>query len=324
MQIHVVTVSWASHKDKLEAIRNRVFCEEQGVPPELEQDGKDNDAIHILAMNEAGQSIGCARLLATGKIGRMAVLAEWRRQGIGSRLLADSVAAAQGQGFNRVFLDAQKQAQAFYKKHGFIATGGEFIEAGIAHQAMEMALPIPFEAEKGLAKPMVREQAATSEPTDAVVHHHRGESDCLSALITALGEPLRSLHIYSPRLDHLLFDTQPVVDALSAFVRRGAPAHLRVLIHSSDLIVGRGHRLLELSRRVDSKIDIRRVPDELASDIHTYVTWDRRGYWLMPDYREYDGLSNLYDPVQASRLDERFEYLWERGLNDPELRTLRL
>ena len=91
-----------------------------------------------------------------------------------------------------------------------------------------------------------------------------------------------------------------------------------------DLVECLYHRLLELSRRIDSKIDIRRVPEELASDTHTYVTWDRRGYWLMPDYREYDGLSNHYDPVQANRLDERFEYLWERGISDPELRTLRL
>ena len=114
------------------------------------------------------------------------------------------------------------------------------------------------------------------------------------------------------------------MDAISRFARRGAPAHVRVLIHTSDLIVSRGHRLLDLARRMDSKIEIRRLPDEMATDSHTYVTWDHRGYWLMPDFREYDGLSNRYDPVQANRLSERFEYLWEKSQSDPELRTLRL
>ena len=324
MQLHVVTVSWDTHKDKLMAVRNVVFCEEQGVPQELEQDGKDNDGTHFLVLNEAGQAIGCARLLASGSIGRMAVLAQWRNRGIGSRLLASTIATAQAQDLNRVFLSAQKHAEPFYKKHGFISTGGEYVEAGMVHQAMQMALPIPFEAQPGLARPEVREQPAPDQSANAELRHHRGESACLDALTRVLAEPLRSVEIYSPRLDHLLFDTREVVDALSTFVRRGAPARLRILIHSSDLVIGRGHRLLELSRRIDSKIDIRRVPEELASDTHTYVTWDRRGYWLMPDYREYDGLSNHYDPVQANRLDERFEYLWERGISDPELRTLRL
>ena len=324
MQIHVVTVPWDTHKDKLVHIRDTVFGKEQGIPKELDQDGQDPGATHVLALNEAGHGLGCARLLADGKIGRMAVLDEWRNQGIGSRLLASTLDAAKEQGLNRVFLDAQKPAEGFYRKHGFINAGDEFDEAGIPHRPMELALPIPFESEPDLAKPQVREQESTSEPDKAALQHHRGERECVAALTGLLAEPQRSMNVYSPYLDHTLFDVQEVVDGVSAFVRRGPPAHLRVLIHTSDLVVGRGHRLLELARRMDSKIEIRRVPDELASDTHTYVTWDQRGYWLMPDFREYDGLSNLYDPVQANRLDERFDYLWERSHPDPELRTLRL
>jgi len=325
MQTHVVTVSWSSHEDKLREIRDAVFHNEQGIDRDLDYDGQDAGATHILAMNEAGQAIGCARLLETGKIGRMAVLAHGRKQGIGSRLLAEAIAIAKDRGLGRVFLDAQLAAEAFYRKHGFVNAGTEFVEAGIVHQPMEVILPIAFEAPaEEIPKPAVREQPAPGESAKAALRHHRGESECLSGLLSTLGEPLRDLQIYSPHLDHFLFDAPQVVDALSAFVRRGAPAKLHVLIHTSSLIVGRGHRLLELARRMDSKIEIRRVPDELASDAHTYVTWDHRGYWLMPDYREYDGLSNLYDPVQANRLSERFEYLWHKSQIDPELRTLRL
>ena len=92
MEVHVVGVGWDSHEDKLSLIRQAVFTEEQGVPANLDLDGQDPEADHLLAINEAGQPIGCARLLPSGQIGRMAVMPDWRRRGIGSRLLAEASA----------------------------------------------------------------------------------------------------------------------------------------------------------------------------------------------------------------------------------------
>ena len=84
------------------------------------------------------------------------------------------------------------------------------------------------------------------------------------------------------------------------------------------------NRLILLARRIDSKIEIRRVPTDLATDQHSSVVIDNRGYFLLPDHREYQALANAYDPVQAERLAERFDYLWGRSETDPELRVLRL
>ena len=63
MEVHVVPVPWSTHSDQLQAVRNTVFIQEQGVPQEVEWDGHDEGATHFLALNEAGQTIGCARLL---------------------------------------------------------------------------------------------------------------------------------------------------------------------------------------------------------------------------------------------------------------------
>ena len=324
MEIHVVPVPWATHQQQLQTLRDDVFIQEQNVPREVEWDGQDEDATHFLAMNEAGQAIGCARLLPTGQIGRMAVVADQRKRGIGNRLLEEAVEEAKRQRLTKVFLHAQSHATEFYRRGGFLPTGVEFMEAGIPHVAMDMELPIPFEIPVEVAKPVVRTQESEAEPQKAELKHLHGEGDCVSALLECLQEPLRTVQIYSQFLDHALFDQLPVVDALSTFVRRGPPAQLQILIHSSQLIVSRGHRLLELARRMNSKIQMRRVPEELASDLHTCLMWDERGYWLMPDYREYEGLANLYDPVQAARLSERFGYLWNKGIEDSELRVLRL
>ena len=73
VQIHVIRADWNDHRETLRRIREAVFIDEQEVPRELEWDGEDESSHHYLAVNELGDYIGCARLMSTGQIGRMAV-----------------------------------------------------------------------------------------------------------------------------------------------------------------------------------------------------------------------------------------------------------
>jgi predicted GNAT family N-acyltransferase len=113
-----------------------VFIVEQNVAEELEWDGIDADCRHAIAEDDAGQAIGCARLLPDGHIGRVAVVAAWRGRGPGDALLERMIALARELGHKRVVVNAQTRALAFYERHGFIAFGPEFEDAGIAHRAM--------------------------------------------------------------------------------------------------------------------------------------------------------------------------------------------
>lgn len=324
MKVHVLEVDWPTHQEALRVIRTKVFVEEQRVPQELEWDGEDDVCHHFLAIDEAGRRVGCGRLMPTGQIGRMAVLKDERGKGIGRLILDAAIDKGLALGFRQLFLHAQKDAIPFYRKAGFLPEGDEFMEAGIPHQSMSLALPIPFEAPEAVPKPAIREEAAPEAAAMAELKQFLGEGECVRGLLEALAWPLRTVRLYSQELDHLLFDRPDVTEALSAFVRRGPPVRLLVLIHSSSSIVSRGHQLLELARRLDSKIEIRKVPSELAVDRHTCVITDERGYFLLPDHEEYQALANAYDPVQAERLAERFDYLWERSETDPELRVLRI
>ena len=83
-----------------QAIRRVVFIEEQGVSLADEVDGRDGEAEHLLALLD-GQPVGTARMLVageTGKIGRVAVLAAARGQGIGAALIRAAVDAPAGAG----------------------------------------------------------------------------------------------------------------------------------------------------------------------------------------------------------------------------------
>lgn len=324
MDVHILPVDWMTHKEALQAIRGAVFIEEQGVPKEIEWDGEDDVSHHFMAINEAGQRVGCGRLLPNGRIGRMAVLPEYRGQGIGRQILDAAVARASELGFRRVTLHAQLAVVDFYRKAGFLPEGDEFSEAGIQHQAMALELPIPFEAQTDVPRVEIRQEALPPEADAAEFRQFDGETESLQGLLDFLKSPSRTVRLYSQELDHSLFDRADVTDALSAFVRHGPPARLQILIHSSSSIVSRGHQLLQLARRLDSKIEIRKVPGELATDRSSFVLADERGYFLLPDHREYQAMSNAFDPVQAARLAERFDYLWDRSEADPDLRTLRI
>jgi predicted GNAT family N-acyltransferase len=132
----VRTADWSTDRERLRAVREEVFVAEQGVPLELEWDEIDPQCVHMLAEDEAGQPIGTGRLLPDGHVGRMAVLSQWRGRGIGGALLRSLMAVAAARGMREVVLNAQVQACDFYARHGFVAEGPVFAEAGIPHRCM--------------------------------------------------------------------------------------------------------------------------------------------------------------------------------------------
>ncbi|MGE5524817.1 MAG: GNAT family N-acetyltransferase [Rhodospirillaceae bacterium] len=129
-------VTWQERREALSSVRREVFIVEQGVPEELEWDEDDVRSVHVLAASTAAVPIGTGRLLPDGRIGRMAVLRSWRRRGVGSAILRALLDAARELGHEEVRLHAQTHALAFYAKHGFVAIGEQFMEAGIPHREM--------------------------------------------------------------------------------------------------------------------------------------------------------------------------------------------
>src|SRR5690606_38030102 len=141
----VVAVDHDAARPQLRAVREAVFIREQGVPAGIEIDDLDPRCRYVLARDRHGRPIGTARLAPDGRIGRMAVLPEWRGHGVGSALLHALLRIARGQGLSRVNLHAQAGAIDFYRRHGFVPVGPPFMEAGIEHQAMAQRLDRPVE-----------------------------------------------------------------------------------------------------------------------------------------------------------------------------------
>ena len=129
-------MSWEQAQPTAGPLRFAIFVDEQNVPSGIELDDLDASCVHAVAFDVDNKPIGTGRLLPDGHIGRMAVVKEWRRRGVGADLLEALVGEAQRRGLKEVKLSAQLQAAEFYREHGFAAEGKVYPEAGILHQKM--------------------------------------------------------------------------------------------------------------------------------------------------------------------------------------------
>lgn len=137
--------SWQSLGAGARQVRREVFIDEQHIPMEMEIDQADETAVHALACNRMGVPVATGRLLqrssGVGQIGRMAVTRVLRGANLGRDVLLALMQAASQRGDHAVVLHAQRNAELFYARFGFVARGEAFEEAGIMHIEMVKALP---------------------------------------------------------------------------------------------------------------------------------------------------------------------------------------
>ena len=131
---------WETMRPWAAPIRFAVFVDEQKVPADLEVDDWDPQCVHAVAFDEHDSAIGTGRLLPDGHIGRMAVTAIARGNGVGSTLLQHLMDEARRRGHSVAVLSAQKHAIPFYQRHGFEVMGAEYLDCGIPHVDMRRAL----------------------------------------------------------------------------------------------------------------------------------------------------------------------------------------
>jgi len=135
--ICIRTTSFTANAELIFSVRKNVFIDEQGVPEDIEIDQLDPVCQHVLAWWN-GVAVGTGRIARDGRIGRMAVVASCRGQGIGREILAGLVQLGRDMGVDRLYLSAQCQAIPFYEKAGFVVSGPVYEDAGIEHRLMTL------------------------------------------------------------------------------------------------------------------------------------------------------------------------------------------
>ncbi len=136
----VSLVCWHDGEPLLKSVREAVFINEQGISPELEWDGLDDQCRHALVLSSHGEAIGCGRMMANGHIGRIAVLPKWRKQKVGTAIVEALLDYARTHDYLQVDVDAQVHAVPFYHTFDFVEEGKVFMDAGLPHIKMRCRL----------------------------------------------------------------------------------------------------------------------------------------------------------------------------------------
>lgn len=127
------------------ALRYKVLREPWGHPKGTEKDDYEPISEHFMAVNEAGEVVGVAKLYekseGVGHVSHFAVAPEEQHKGIGHLLLKTVEERARARGFHTLGAMARVTATAYFEKNGFHIAGIPTPHLGLTHQVwMEKAL----------------------------------------------------------------------------------------------------------------------------------------------------------------------------------------
>ena len=314
--IRVEQADWQSNGELLTRIRATVFVDEQGVPVALELDELDSAATHWIAWGENDQPMGVARLVGN-KIGRMAVLAEYRRQGVGSALLRAIINHAVESGIETLVLDAQLHAAGFYEDNGFQVCGDEFPDAGIAHVPMVMDLQRFIHRRVTPPPPDIDEELRHRHTIDGVDAYR-------DAALDVARHSDRTLRILSRELDPQVFDRDDFCHAVFKLVTNHPQSKVLILVKDTAWLGRHFHRLVESFQRLTSHIELRRQNPEIDTVHQEFITGDVNGVLYCQNPRHYTGFLCLHAPLEARQLNDDFDVLWDQSQPDPSIRKLHI
>ena len=297
----------------LRAVREPVFVVEQQVPIEEEWDELDPQCRHVIARDAHDRPIGTGRLTPERKIGRMAVLAEWRGRGVGDALIEALMDEARARGWPEVTLNSQTHAMPFYARHGFEAFGDEFMEAGIPHRKMRKALGAPDPGRR--PRPAPTGDAALRE----LLHEH----EVRELSVEVIGRARREIRLFTRDLEPTLYGHPALVEALRAFSTTGRAPALRIIVVEPERLRGEGHPLVPLAQRLSSVFSLRTPVDpEDRQAAESYLVIDESAYVFRPLATRFEGSGCLDGPARARQLAQDFDRRWERARDLTELRAL--
>jgi predicted GNAT family N-acyltransferase len=312
---HIEIAHYDTDLDALRAVREPVFVVEQQVPLELEWDELDPRSRHVLARDQQGRPIGTGRLTPERKVGRMAVLPEWRGRGVGEAMLTALTDLARELGYAHLSLHAQVTAIEFYRRSGFEPYGERFMEAGIEHQSMRRELP-----------PDTTPPRATPPARPAGEEHEFASLEaCRTALLQVLRDARRGLWIYSRDLDPALLGDPELLAEIRRIGLSGRGAEIRILVQDPGAAQQARSALIPLAQRMSSATQMRQPVDEVDLQYPSaFVVNDIGGWLFRPLGSRFDGQFNLNGSGRQRQLIDYFRQVWERAALADELRPLRL
>ena len=309
-ELHFQHVNWLDEKETIRAIRQEVFINEQGVSQEEEWDGEDErETTHHFLAYADGKAIATSRLLKYQHIGRVCVLSPYRGMGAGLGITKQTISYALPHNSTSTFiLNSQTTAIGLYEKLGFIAEEEEFLDAGIPHKKMQLTIKEQSDLETFFGQRVIRFSSR-----DAFLTH----------LNTVTRFARREMLIFIQNLPHETLNKRDWISLVSAFVRSNRYAQIKILAQDTKPFRGRRHQLIELAKRLPSKVLIRQCLIDEIKHQTSYILTDESQIIYCNSDEQFSGFANYQARAEVHSIKQEFNYLWQsHSQPDRELEEL--
>lgn len=145
-----------------------------------------------------------------------------------------------------------------------------------------------------------------------------------AALAQMAAQATRTLDIFSYNLDATVFDTVAFIDAVKQLAIGSNNSRVRILIQEPRDLILRGHRIIELARRVSSRIHLHRAAMDDRKRADSFFIADQTGLIRRAYPERYEGTADFNAAGEARSYLKFFEEAWERSEPEAEFRRLHI
>lgn len=150
------------------------------------------------------------------------------------------------------------------------------------------------------------------------------KEDNFQATLQMLQQARQTLYIYAQLLDPPVYNQQEIYDALLTLATNNRHVKIQILVQDTQKIMHSAHRLIELSRKIPSFLQIRKIHSDFVASAQCFMIADDTGLILRSQYTRYEAIANFKVPLECKKYLALFTEVWEKSVVDTELRRLNL
>jgi hypothetical protein len=162
------------------------------------------------------------------------------------------------------------------------------------------------------------------EPQEPVTEAVSGQAEFLRRAVELVSAARLDITIFSQGLDRRTYSSEFFIAPLQKFLLQHQRARLRVIVHSPGLAMRTGHRLVELGRRLPSRIEFRELPEERRLLEKEFLIADESALLLRASVEQLESRYYPHAPLLAREQKREFETWWQESQPAAEFRDLKI
>lgn len=148
-----------------------------------------------------------------------------------------------------------------------------------------------------------------------------GAEEIRESVVDLSDNTLRSIKIFTPDLEHSIYNHDLVRECLISFTRGNRHAQIQILADDLTSAMHNGHRLIQLSQKLTSAMIIKSTPDDYKHNSISFILFDQTTFIFKPDASSHNAIQSNCKH-RANKLLEFFTPAWEQAQQDIQTRRI--